>query len=111
PEGRKYNRRVTIGVIDPGTGVVIRHETETPGNLVNPATSKYYIVLEESSRKLGQGYFSNLDITGKLVIRSKEEGAVTRYIIGVFYSREDAAKYLNYVRTKGFGKAYITETE
>lgn len=111
PEGRKYNRRVTIGVVDPGTGVVIRHETETPRDLVNPATSKYYIVLEKSPRKLSQGYFSNLDITGKLVIRTKEEDAENKYIIGVFYSREDADKYLNYVRTKGFSEAYVTETE
>ncbi len=111
PEGRKYNRRVTIGVVDPGTGVVIRHETETPRDLINPATSKYYIVLEKSSRKLSPGYFSNLDVTGKLVIRTKEEDAENKYIIGVFYSREDADKYLNYVRTKGFSEAYVTETD
>lgn len=109
PEGRKYNRRATIGVIDPGTGVVIRHDTETPEELVNPATDKYYIVLRKSPVKLGAGYFSSLDLSGKLVIRPVEEGTDTLYIIGIFYDKEDAEKYLNYVREKGFPDAYISD--
>ncbi len=111
PEGRKYNRRATIGVIDPGTGVIIRHDTETPKELVNPATDKFYIVLIQSPQKLSSGYFSNLDLSGKLVIRTKEEGTETKYIIGVFFDKADAEKYLNYVKGKGYNEAYITETE
>ncbi len=109
PEGRKYNRRATFGVIEPGTGVVIRLDTETPEELVNPSTSKYSIVLKKSPGKLGAGYFSNLDLSGKLIIRTSEDTAGTTYIIGVFYDKADAEKYLNYVKEKGFADAYVTE--
>lgn len=111
PEGRKYNRRVTIGIIDPGTGVIIRHDTETPKELVNPATNKFYIVLKKSQQKLSSGYFSNLDLSSKLTIRTKEEGVESKYIIGVFFDKADAEKYLNYVKGKGYNEAYITEKE
>ena len=111
PEGRKYNRRATIGVIDQSTGVVIRHDTETPNELVNPATNKYFIVLAKSPQKLSSGYFSRLDLSGKLVIRTKEEGTENKYIIGIFYDKTDAEKYLNYVKGLGFADAYITDTE
>jgi len=111
PEGRKFNRRATIGVIDRGTGVVIRHDTETPDELVNPFTSKYYIVLAKSPGKLSSGYFSKLDLSGKLVIRTLEEGTENKYIIGIFYDKTDADKYLNYVKGLGFNEAYITDNE
>jgi len=111
PEGRKYNRRATIGIIDPGTGVVIRHDTDTPQELINPATVKYSIVLIKSPQKLSSGYFSNLDLTGKLIIKAKELPTLNSYSIGIFYDKSDAEKYLNYVREKGFADAYITENE
>jgi hypothetical protein len=60
----------------------IRHDTETPDELVNPSTSKYYIVLAKSPGKLSSGYFSKLDLSGKLVIRTLEEGTENKYIIG-----------------------------
>lgn len=111
PEGRKFNRRATIGVIDRQTGVVIRHDTETPDELINPSTSKYYIVLAKSPGKLSSGYFSKLDLSGKLVIRTLEEGTENKYIIGIFYDKTDAEKYLNYVKGLGFNEAYITDNE
>ena len=111
PEGRKYNRRATIGVIDPGTGVVIRRNTDTPSELVNPSSMKYSIVLKKSPQKLSSGYFSTLDLSGKLNINTKEEATSTTYIIGIFFDKADAEKYLNYVKGKGFAEAYITETE
>jgi outer membrane protein OmpA-like peptidoglycan-associated protein len=111
PEGRKYNRRATIGVIDPGTGVVIRRNTDTPTELLNPSTIRYSIVLKKSPQKLGSGYFSSLDLSGKLNINTKEEATSTTYIIGIFFDKADAEKYLNYVKGKGFAEAYITEAE
>ena len=111
PEGRKYNIRASFGEIEHGTGAVIRLDTETPEELVNPSTSKYSIVLKKSPGKLGAGYFSNLDLSGKLIIRTSEDTAGTTYIIGVFYDKADAEKYLNYVKGKGFTDAYVTETD
>jgi outer membrane protein OmpA-like peptidoglycan-associated protein/tetratricopeptide (TPR) repeat protein len=111
PEGRKYNRRATFGVIEPGTGVVIRLDTDTPKELVNPSTTRYSIILKKSPQKLSSGYFSNLDLSGKLNIRTIEDGTATTYTIGVFFDKADAEKYLNYVKGKGFADAYVTETK
>ena len=36
PEGRKYNRRVTFGIVNPKTGVVLRQESYTPRYLDRP---------------------------------------------------------------------------
>jgi hypothetical protein len=102
-EGRKYNRRATFGV------VIIRHDTETPDHLLNPATVKYFIVLKKSAQKLSLAYFNNLDLSGKLNIRTTEDGSSTVYSIGIFYEKSDAEKYLDYVKTKGLTDAYITE--
>ena len=58
PEGRKYNRRVTLGIVDPHTGVIIRQETYTPEHLRSPYSLKYSIVLLKTKEKLYPGYFS-----------------------------------------------------
>jgi hypothetical protein len=78
---------------------------------VNPSTSKYSIVLKKSPGKMSAGYFNNLDLSGKLIIRTVEDAAGTTYIIGVFYDKADAEKYLNYVKEKGFADAYVTENQ
>ena len=39
PEGRKYNRRVTFGVVNPKTGVVLRQEAY---HSKVPETAKFY---------------------------------------------------------------------
>ena len=51
PEGRKYNRRVTFGIIDPKTGITIRQETYTPEHLRQPFSFRYSIVLAQISEK------------------------------------------------------------
>ena len=50
PEGRKYNRRATFGIIDPQTGVVISQETYTPRHLRSQNTMKYSIILARLNR-------------------------------------------------------------
>jgi len=107
PEGRKYNRRATLGIVDPQTGIVIRHDTYTPEHLRYASSVRYSIVLRKTQEKLSSGYFSNLKLNGLLFMRTVETDAGTLYTLGVFYNRQDAEKYLEYVKSRGFKDAYI----
>jgi len=107
PEGRKYNRRVTFGIVDPKTGITIRQETYTPQQLRQPFSMRYSIVLLKTRERLFPGYFSALTNNDLLFIRRVETDSVPMYVLGVFYNKIDALKYLDYSRKKGFDKAYI----
>ncbi len=107
PEGRKYNRRVTFGIVDPKTGVVIRQETYTPEHLRHPNSMRYSIVLEKTSKKLYPGYFAGLTNDDFLFIRTLKTDTVSMYVLGVFYNKIDALKYLQYAAEKGFKNAYV----
>ena len=107
PEGRKYNRRVTFGIIDPKTGVIIRQETYTPEHLRQPFSMRYSIVLLKTGKKLTPDYFSSLTNDDMLFIRTIKIDTVSMYVLGVFYNKTDALKYLNHAREMGFNKAYI----
>jgi outer membrane protein OmpA-like peptidoglycan-associated protein len=107
PEGRKYNRRVEFGIVDPQTGVTISQDTYTPEHLRLPSSMKYSIVLIKSARKLSPEKFNALSLEGKLFMRSIESDTLSVYAVGVFYNRPDAVKYLGYVRESGFNEAYI----
>jgi len=107
PEGRKYNRRVTFGVIDPQTGIILRQETYTPEHLRLPSAMKYSIVLKKSVEKIASDYFNKLKLSGILFLKSNESDSISIYTLGVFYNRPDAIKYLGYVRGEGFADAYI----
>ncbi|HZY25353.1 MAG TPA: OmpA family protein, partial [Bacteroidales bacterium] len=107
PEGRKYNRRVTFGIVDPKTGITIRQETYTPEQLRQPFSLRYSIVLLKSARKLTPDYFSSLTNDKLFFIRTIKADTISMYVLGVFYNKTDALKYLGYARDKGFKNAYI----
>lgn len=107
PDGRKFNRRVTFGVVDPRTGISIRQETYTPGYLRLPSSVKYSIILKKSTEEILPGYFDNLILNGMLLIRTTRIDSAFVHSIGVFYDKQDAEKYLIYAREKGFTDAYI----
>ena len=107
PEGRKYNRRVTFGIVDPKTGVIIRQETYTPEHLRQPFSMRYSIVLLKTGKKLSPGYFSALTKDDLLFIRTIKMDTVSMYVLGVFYNKNDALKYLQYAREMGFDNAHI----
>jgi outer membrane protein OmpA-like peptidoglycan-associated protein len=109
PEGRRYNRRVTFGIIDPKTGVVIRQETYTPEHLRQPHSLRYSIVLLKTAKKLVPGYFSSLIKDDLLFIRTINMDTVSMYTLGVFYNKNDALKYLEYARASGFNTAYLLD--
>jgi outer membrane protein OmpA-like peptidoglycan-associated protein/tetratricopeptide (TPR) repeat protein len=107
PEGRKYNRRVTFGVIDPKIGIIIRQETYTPEHLRQPYSMRFSIVLLKTGEKLRPGYFSALAIDDLMFIRTIKGDTISMYVLGVFYNKIDALKYLEYTKEKGFDKAYV----
>jgi outer membrane protein OmpA-like peptidoglycan-associated protein/tetratricopeptide (TPR) repeat protein len=107
PEGRRYNRRVTFGIEDPQTGIVLRQETYTPEHLRLPSSMKYSIILKETENRLPKNYFEDLEMSGMLFLRPMESDSVCIYSIGVFYNRPDAINYLAYVKEKGFTDACI----
>jgi outer membrane protein OmpA-like peptidoglycan-associated protein/tetratricopeptide (TPR) repeat protein len=107
PEGRKYNRRATIGIVDPQTNVVIRQDTYTPEHLRQPNSLKYSIILIKSGKNLAENYFNNLKMNQMNFIKSIKVDSVLLYYLGVFYNKNDATKYLEYVKGNGFKEAYI----
>jgi outer membrane protein OmpA-like peptidoglycan-associated protein len=107
PEGRKFNRRVTFGIINPKTGIIIRQETFVPERLSNPSAIRYSIVLLKSQESKPADYFANLKIEEFQFIRKAMDDAHYVYLLGVFYSRAEASEYLLTAREKGFREAYI----
>jgi len=71
------------------------------------SANKYSIVLLQTDQKLSSGYFSNLDLHGRLFLRTIEAEPVFVYTVGVFYNNSDATRFLSHVREKGFKDAYI----
>jgi outer membrane protein OmpA-like peptidoglycan-associated protein/tetratricopeptide (TPR) repeat protein len=109
PEGRKYNRRVTFGIVDSQSGVVIRQETYTPDHLRLPHSMKYSIVLLKTKEVLRPGYFDSVIKSDQLFVRTIKMDSVSLYVLGVFYTKAEAMKYLEFAREKGFDKAYILD--
>lgn len=107
PEGRKYNRRVTFGIVDPQTGITISQETYTPRHLRQPSSLKFSIVLIRTNEKLTPGYFKSLRMDEMHFIKQIKLDSLTLYSIGIFYTRNDASQYLTHAREKGFTSAYI----
>ena len=107
PEGRKYNRRVTFGVVDPKTGIIIRKESYTPEHLRQPFSLRYSIVLQKTKEKLSPGHFSSLTKDDLFFIRTFKADSMSMYALGVFYNKMDALKYLEYAKQKGFNNAYL----
>jgi len=107
PEGRKYNRRVAFGIVDPQTGVVIRQDTYTPEHLRLASSMKYSIILEIASAVISDSHFENLKLSGMLFIRTIPADSMNIYALGVFYNKPDAIKFLGYVKEKGFTGAYV----
>jgi outer membrane protein OmpA-like peptidoglycan-associated protein/tetratricopeptide (TPR) repeat protein len=108
PEGRSLNRRVAFGIVDPGSGIVLRQDTYTPQHLRLPSSVKYNVILSRSREKLPDGTFDTLKLDGMKFIRSFETDTISLYAVGVFYSRAEALRYLDYSKKIGFTDAYVS---
>jgi hypothetical protein len=108
PEGRKYNRRVSFGILDPGTGVVLKQETYTPQHLRQNSLLRYGVVLLKSNKELSLDYFKTLEISEMNLIKEVRTDSAYLYYTGTFYNKKDADKYLEYAIGKGFYNAFTT---
>jgi outer membrane protein OmpA-like peptidoglycan-associated protein/tetratricopeptide (TPR) repeat protein len=106
PEGRKYNRRVSFGILDPGTGVVLKQETYTPQHLRQNSLLRYGVVLVKSNKELSPDYFKILEISEIDLIKLVRTDSSYLYYTGTFYNKMDADKYLGYAVEKGFYNAF-----
>ena len=107
PEGRKYNRRVAFGIVDPKTGIILRQETYTPEHLRLVSAMKYSIILKQSTEKLSPEFSDGLKLKEMLFVQTIKSDSLTIYALGLFYNKTDANKYLEYVKENGFPDAYI----
>ncbi len=107
PEGRKYNRRVTFGIVNPQTGIIIRHEASTPDQLRQSYSMRFSVVLMKTKRKLDPAYFNKVIKDDMLFIRVFETDSLNYYTLGVFNVRSDAEKYAEFARQLGLNEAYV----
>jgi outer membrane protein OmpA-like peptidoglycan-associated protein len=107
PLGRQYNRRVTMGVINPQTGITIRQESYAPPQLRPPYSNRYSIVLMKSSEKYYPDYFSDFKMNELLFVRPVLKDSLYLYVLGEFSDRSDAESYLSFAKEKGFRDGYI----
>jgi outer membrane protein OmpA-like peptidoglycan-associated protein/tetratricopeptide (TPR) repeat protein len=107
PEGRQYNRRVSIGIINPQTGVTIRQESFTPPGLRLTKSMRYNIVLLKSSEKFSPDYFKDFRMNELFFVRPIFIDSEYLYVLGTFTNRSDAESYLKFAKEKGFNNAYV----
>ncbi len=109
PAGRQYNRRVTLGIVNPQTGITIRQESFTPPQLRYPYSKKYSIVLLKSAEKYFPDYFKDFSLNEFLFVRPVRKDSLYLYILGEFANRSDAESYLTFAKEKGFRDGYIID--
>ncbi len=107
PEGRQYNRRVVIGIIDEQSGATIHLEPFTPDHLRLRSAMKYSVVLMKSERQVADRIFESLEFNSRLFLKSMESDNVQVYSIGIFFSKREANEFLAYVGQEGFPDAFV----
>ncbi|MBM3419715.1 MAG: hypothetical protein FJY11_01130 [Bacteroidetes bacterium] len=107
PAGRAYNRRVTIGIVNPGTGVTLTQPVYVPDHLRHPQAGKYGIRLFSSGEKYYPDYFSGLGSAEMYFVRPVVKDTVYSYVLGDFLSRAAAVDYLPRVADAGFTMAEV----
>lgn len=107
PEGRRYNRRVSINIINDGYYVPAESYSYVPRHLRNPNRYTWFVVLYESSEPLSPGYFSRFNMGELAFVKEVEDNNQFIYVMGEFFSRTDALNYLMNARASGFNEARI----
>jgi hypothetical protein len=61
----------------------------------------------KSIKRLESDYFKNLKVSDLQIIKAIDTESATLYVVGVFYNKNDASKYLDFAVKNGFKDAYI----
>lgn len=108
PEGRKFNRRVEINVINNSSQDVLQEDSMLPESLQPKISGKFYVILDESGDK-------NKKVPEKIADRDiglYKSGEKSIYAAGIIPNRKDAIDFLNIVIDNDFPESrIITEKE
>jgi len=107
PEGRQYNRRVTLGIINPQTGITLNQESYTPSGLRQPYSNRYNIVLMKSREKFYPDYFSDFSMNELFFVHPVLRDSLYLYILGEFNNRSDAESYLKFAKKRDLRKGTL----
>ncbi len=109
PEGRKYNRRVSISVINNGYEIYMESTRFIPIHLKKTLRISYYVVVKESDSPLSTNYFKSSKLGELTMITEIKTADNFKYCVGEFTSRTDAINFLSTVRNYGYKDAYIAD--
>ncbi len=107
PEGRKYNRRVSISVINDGYEIFMESNRFIPRHLRKTHRISYYVIVRESTLPLRTDYFTSSGLGELTMITEVKAVDCYKYCVGEFTTRTDAINFLNTVRSYGYKDAYI----
>jgi len=94
PEGRKYNRRVDIRLLNSDTNLVYKTEVYVPEYLKFDKELKHSIIVIKVRKKLPDDYFSRYNIEELNYIQTDTIDGEYYYILGSFIQKTRAIKIL-----------------
>ncbi len=106
-EGRRYNRRVSIGIVNDGYSIPVETFRYIPHNLMKYSGEAFWVLVKESENAVPAGYFTQFNRSELAFIREFRSDDKYLYAMGRFNSRTDALDYLLTVRDAGFADARI----
>ena len=109
PEGRRFNRRVDIKLLDISTGSIITSDIHVPKNLKYKDEVTYTISLTEEEKPLPLDYFNRFQDDKVCNVWMHETVDGYLYTVGNFVNKADALQLLNDMVYKGFENARIMD--
>ncbi len=109
PEGRKFNRRVSIKVLKSDFDLVIRNEVFVPEHLKFTKDLNFTIILLKSKEKLFRDYFTRYELDALRYIKPRKTFDGYLYTIGIYKQKPEALKILGKVIHLGFTEACVVD--
>ena len=103
PEGRRFNRRVEINLVNTGNHTIVMEEILVPEHLKPQALKQLYVILSESVIEQNKVPSS---LTGK-EIKLYTSGGKYIYAAGKFKTRYDATRFLSDIPENDFPESRI----
>ncbi len=109
PEGRKFNRRVSIKVLKSDFDLVIRNEVFVPEHLKFTKDLNFTILLLKSKEKLFRDFFTRYELDALRYIKPRKTFDGYLYTIGIYKQKTEALKILGKVIHLGFTEARVVD--
>jgi len=106
-EGRSYNRRVSIGIINDGYSIPVESFRHIPVHLRSKLGYSFYVLMHRSQRPVPPGFFIGYGRSELAFVKEFETDGEFLYLMGKFVNRTDALDYLVTARESGFKQAEI----